>query len=481
MTSCILFPHHLFQDVAPLRSFAHVYLVEEPMFFYDPQRRPFLPNKVKLAYMVACMTAYRAHLTTRLPRNTSVQYIPYDQVPAFYKRLRTTRAPVHMYDPTDHDVLAKYRKLTTVTLLPRQPQFLLTPQDLSAYHSAHPAAPRHASFYAFVKKRLNLLQGVRNYDTENRLALPATFRPTPPPQLPPSPIAQAAARYVDGHPIFRKALGSTATLQLWPITHEGARQALARFIRSKLANFGAYEDAVHSQDAFLYHSAISPMLNNGLLTPQQVVQAIQQAAPSHHPRNIEGFLRQVIGWREYMRYLYIHRYTEMTTANHFRLTRTFTAAQKRAWTEGTTGIPAVDQEIQKAVRYGYAHHIVRLMVFLNLFILLEFHPKQVYQWFMEVISMDAYDWVMKSNIWAMGYYYPHAMMKPYLSTSNYLNRMSDYKKDAAWDALFHRFLVKHEAQLQGGAAIYLRNLAFSKKFVAQSTQKKGNMKSTHAM
>lgn len=103
----------------------------------------------------------------------------------------------------------------------------------------------------------------------------------------------------------------------------------------------------------------------------------------------------------------------------------------------------MDLEIKKALKTGYAHHIIRLMIFLNAFKLMYIHPEDIYKWFMEIVSIDAYDWVMKSNIYCMGYYYENAMTKPYISSSNYILKMSNYKKEDwvnIWNALFYGYL-----------------------------------------
>ena len=165
----------------------------------------------------------------------------------------------------------------------------------------------------------------------------------------------------------------------------------------------------------------------------------------------------------------MYRYPEIIRSNTFKLTRTF--KDWDAWYNGTTGINIIDTEIQKANKYGWSHHIIRLMVFLNIMILLEIRPDHIYKWFMEVVPMDAYDWVMKSNIYCMGYFYDKAMVKVYISTSNYLRRMSNYKftdcDTQLWDVLFYTFLKKHKYSLTAGNSVYLRNLSREPKHKAK--------------
>ncbi len=161
-----------------------------------------------------------------------------------------------------------------------------------------------------------------------------------------------------------------------------------------------------------------------------------------------------------MRYLYVTRYDEMlaATASAVGPYRHLKVSAERGWRNATTGLYPLDAEIKKALHYGYSHHIVRLMVFLSLFIMCGIHPNDIYKWFMEVVAIDAYDWVMVGNIWAMGYFYKGAMSRPYVSSSAYIARMSDYEKDGKWDviwdALFYRFCARSE-----DAVAYKRNLA----------------------
>ena len=117
----------------------------------------------------------------------------------------------------------------------------------------------------------------------------------------------------------------------------------------------------------------------------------------------------------------------------------------KEWYLGTTGLIVIDNEILKAIKYGYSHHIIRLMIFLNFMIINEIRPDDIYKWFMEVVSIDAYDWVMISNIYSMGYFSKIGMKRPYLSSSNYIIKMSNYKKDGKWDIIWdekYRSFVK---------------------------------------
>jgi len=187
------------------------------------------------------------------------------------------------------------------------------------------------------------------------------------------------------------------------------------------------------------------MLNTGLLTPQQIIDATLEYASNHEiPLNsLEGFIRQIIGWREFIRGLYVFRGVEQRTKNFFGFTRKIPAS----FYDGTTGVEPLDITIKKLLRTGYCHHIERLMVLGNFMLLCEFDPDEVYRWFMELF-IDAYDWVMIPNIYGMSQFADSGLMatKPYISGSNYLMKMSDYEKgewQQTWDALFWRFMHVH--------------------------------------
>ena len=187
------------------------------------------------------------------------------------------------------------------------------------------------------------------------------------------------------------------------------------------------------------------MLNTGLLTPQFIVDEALQYASNHEiPINsLEGFIRQIIGWREFIRAVYELKGKEERTKNYWGFTRKIPAS---FW-NGTTGIEPVDNTIKKVLATGYCHHIERLMVLGNFMLLCEFDPDDVYRWFMELF-IDAYDWVMVPNVYGMSQFADGGLMatKPYISGSNYLMKMSDYKKGEwqnVWDGLFWRFMHTH--------------------------------------
>ncbi|MBZ4201838.1 MAG: hypothetical protein LAC70_01770, partial [Methylovulum sp.] len=234
---------------------------------------------------------------------------------------------------------------------------------------------------------------------------------------------------------------------IYPTDHAGASLWLDEFLETRFEKFGSYEDAMVGNEHFLHHSVLTPMLNIGLLSPQQIIdKALQVGDNKNIPLNsLEGFIRQIMGWREFIRIVYEREGSHQRTQNFWGFERKI---PKSFWL-GTTGILPVDNVIQKLLQTGYSHHIERLMVMGNFMLLCEFHPDEVYRWFMEMY-VDAYDWVMVPNVYGMSQFADGGLMttKPYISGSNYLLKMSDYPKGdwtEIWDGLFWRFMYVHRA------------------------------------
>ena len=187
------------------------------------------------------------------------------------------------------------------------------------------------------------------------------------------------------------------------------------------------------------------MLNIGLITPIEIIKAcLKYIEANDIPINsAEGFIRQIIGWREFMRGMYEAKGSEQRTLNYWKFTRKI----PQSFYNGTTGIEPIDTTIKKILQTGYCNHIERLMILGNFMMLCEFDPNEVYQWFMELF-IDAYDWVMVPNIYGMSQFSDGGLLatKPYISGSNYIQKMSNYKKSTwqpIWDGLFWNFMDKH--------------------------------------
>ena len=239
-----------------------------------------------------------------------------------------------------------------------------------------------------------------------------------------------------------------STENFWFATeYKEVLKLLEFFIKQKSNLFGDYEDAVDQNNNILFHSALSPYLNLGLITPEIILERILD---SHKKKKIkinslEGYIRQVIGWREFMRGIYQNFYNKLENGNFFKHKR----KMKTTWYQGNTGLPPLDYAIKNANDHGWSHHIERLMILSNIMNLCEIKPIYVYKWFMEMF-VDSSDWVMSPNVYGMGLFSDGGIFatKPYICGSSYFLKMMDFKK-GEWcnimDGLYWRFINKNRS------------------------------------
>jgi deoxyribodipyrimidine photolyase-related protein len=245
----------------------------------------------------------------------------------------------------------------------------------------------------------------------------------------------------------------------WAVTRSDALTALDHFIAHCLGGFGDYQDAMKTGEDFVYHSLISPYLNAGLLTALEVCRAAESAwRNGQAPLNaVEGFIRQVIGWREFVRGIYWTRMPEYAQTNHLDAHRPLPAFY---WT-GETDMNCLKQCIDSTKRNAYAHHIQRLMITGNFALLAGIEPRQIEEWYL-VVYADAYDWVELPNVHGMVMHADGGLLgsKPYAASGAYINRMSDYCAGCRYDPgaksgpgacpfnpLYWNFLLENEAKL----------------------------------
>ena len=223
---------------------------------------------------------------------------------------------------------------------------------------------------------------------------------------------------------FSQNYGSADAPHFFVATFKEAEDWLSDFFKNRFEKFGMYEDAIVADENILHHSVLTPMLNTGLLIPQQIIDAVLVHAKKYNtPLNsLEGFIRQIIGWREFIRIVYEREECKQRTTNNWKFKRKIPAS---FWT-GTTGILPIDITIKKVLQTGYCHHIERLMVLGNFMLLCEFDPDEVYRWFMEMF-IDAYDWVMVPYAYGLTQMADGGlrMTRPYVSGRNYLMKWSD--------------------------------------------------------
>ncbi|MDZ7645513.1 MAG: cryptochrome/photolyase family protein [Woeseiaceae bacterium] len=331
----------------------------------------------------------------------------------------------------------------------QSPMFLTRREDFADYLQKA-GRPFMASFYRQQRRRLSILLdddgepagGRWSFDEVNRQPLPADCEIPGIPETRPTDrtakVMELVQREFPDHP-------GRAEDFCWPVTRRSALYWLRDFLAHRFAGFGPYQDAITRRSETAFHSVLAPMLNTGLITPRDVVdQSLAHAQKHDIPlASLEGFIRQVIGWREFIRGIYRHFDSEMSERNFWDHRRGLACS----WYDGTTGIPPLDNAIRTALRLGWTHHINRLMVIGNLMNLCEIEPRQVHAWFMET-HIDSSEWVMGPNVYGMALYSDGGIFatKPYLCASNYLLKMSDYGK-GDWcdvvDGLYWRFIDRH--------------------------------------
>jgi deoxyribodipyrimidine photolyase-related protein len=326
------------------------------------------------------------------------------------------------------------------------PMFINSTEDLKKFFTSTKKKFYHTSFYIEQRKKLNVLLdsnggaegGKWSFDTDNRKKYPKEKQIPKLLKIKSDDYFEEAKEYVINN--FSDNPGLILEKPIYPSTHKDAKKWLLNFIKEKLEDFGPYEDAIVANESFLNHSILSPLINSGLITPLEVINEILKSKNNYPLNSIEGFIRQIIGWREFIRGVYVVKGSQERTTNYFSFKRKIPDSFYNA----STGIPPIDDCINKALKTSYNHHIERLMVLGNFMLLCEFDPDEVYRWFMEMY-IDAYDWVMVPNVYGMSQFADGGLMstKPYISSSNYLIKMSDYKKgdwQKIWDGLYWRFI-----------------------------------------
>ncbi|WLP94172.1 cryptochrome/photolyase family protein [Psychrobacter sp. M13] len=458
----LIFPHQLFADTSLWQD--NCYLIEEDLYF---TQFPF--HKQKLVLHRASMKVYEQ---TLIDAGKSVTYIDSTHEHSDCRQLIASFIS-HKNEPDNDEAIEKIYCIDVVddwlrmhiqqTILDADIDFDVSPtpmflNPLPVYCDFfRDNRLFHHDFYIEQRKREKILVddedepigGKWSFDEDNRKKYPR--KQTPPdvtfPEL--SEHYEEAIDYVEDN--FSKHYGEINSDFRYPTTHDEAEQWLENFLSKRFKDFGKYEDAIVDDEHILHHSLLTPMLNTGLLTPRQVIERTLECSEEYDiPINsLEGFIRQIIGWREFMYGLYESVGRKQRSTNFWGFTRKI----PKSFYTGDTGIVPIDDTIKKVLKTGYAHHIERLMIFGNFMLLCEFDPDEVYQWFMELF-IDAYDWVMVPNVYGMSQFADGGMVatKPYISGSNYINKMSNYQVKsksellewaAIWDGLFWRFMQVH--------------------------------------
>ncbi len=452
----IIFPHQLFEENPALVKGAEVFLVEEYLFF-----RQYKFHKQKLVFHRASMKFYESYLNEK---GYKVNYIESGSGFSDVRNLIAKIGKEKFTEVNYCDVADNWLRKRVETACAEHglkgaeydsPMFLNTRQYNEEYFKGRKQYFQ-TDFYVSQRKKYGILLeegnkpygGKWSYDAENRKKYPKNKIPPKIKNFEENEFTREAREYVQKN--FAENYGDINGGITFPVTFEDSRKWFKEFLNERFEEFGIYEDAIVEKENLLNHSGISPMLNAGLITPEYLVkETVKFFEKKNIPLNsVEGFIRQIIGWREFIRAVYELKGTEERTRNFWKFKR----RMPESFWSGTTGIEPVDAVIKKVLRTGYCHHIERLMVLGNFMALCEFHPDDVYKWFMEMF-IDAYDWVMVPNVYGMSQFADGGIMstKPYISGSNYLMKMSDFRKgewQEVWDALFWNFMNNHREFFQ---------------------------------
>jgi deoxyribodipyrimidine photolyase-related protein len=457
----LIFPNQLYK-VSPIlaEEVEKTLLVEDSLFFGDNQY-PAQFHKQKLAFQRATMAHYAKRLSKQGHKTQIVPYQADSSLPSICQQLKAQGIDQLIIVATTDFLLIKRLRLATeksglaLRELP-DPGFINSCEENTQWR-AQRKRWFMADFYQWQRKRLDILMdgdkprgGKWSFDESNRKKIPNKEIASIPqiPKVKQDDQIKAAIESVTAQ--FRSNPGS---LEQWhyPVTHQQAEKWLEQFFEQRFAKFGDYEDAMVAGHCWLYHSVLTPMLNIGLLTPSLVVErTLKYAKLNDTPLNsVEGFIRQIIGWREFMRATYDDLGVPMRTTNHWRHHRPLPSG----FYDATTGIDPIDDALLRILDTGYCHHIERLMLIGGFLFLCETDPDEIYRWFMEMF-VDSFDWVMVPNVYAMSQHADGGAIttKPYFSGSNYVLKMSNYKKgewSVVWDGLFWRWIHKNQKALAG--------------------------------
>tara|TARA_B100000941_G_scaffold279548_1_gene245128 strand:+ start:3548 stop:5032 length:1485 start_codon:yes stop_codon:yes gene_type:complete len=473
MDCTIIFPNNLFLNKKELNKNSKIFIFQDPLFFKDV-KYPIKFNKKKILMHLLSTENYTNEL---IKLGYDADLITFDNlnstnyVETFLRKNNIRNLKI--YEIVDYELKKRFESAALSSNVRinwmKNPLFLLDFEEVEREFKDRKKFLM-ANFYKKQRKKFNILidnggpVGEKwSFDDENRkrfdpkVKIPDEIRFEYDENL-------FSKNFKLVNKYFNENYGNLDDFN-FPINSEQANLAFDYFLENKLDLFGDYEDSISSKENFIFHSLLSQYMNIGLLTPLEVI----NKTLDYHEKNpvrlnsLEGFIRQVIGWREFIRGIYSEKGVEQRNSNSWN----FNNKIPDKFYAGTTGLPPVDKVIKSGIQNSYSHHIERLMIMGNIMMLLEFDPNEVYKWFMEVY-VDSYDWVMVPNIYGMSQFSDNGLMatKPYISSSKYILKMSDYKEDdwcKIWDALYWRFIKKHEKFFKSNPRLSLMVNIYEKK------------------
>jgi len=447
MNIFIILPTQLFKDIKILKDYDIIYLIEES-YYLNPKF-----HKLKLLLHISSLDYYYDYLNKH---NINVKYIKsISSLPAIKKN-----DTVSMYDPIDKLMIKQFNKFKVNYL--DTPLFINTNTELSNYKNTTNVYS-NSNFYKYMRIKLDILMKSNkkspvndkwSFDKENRNPFDKNYIEDEI-DIYDNKYIKKGKKYITKN--FKNAFGDFDEMY-YPTTHKEAEQHLKSFIKYKLLDFGKYQDSISQNVVFGNHANISALLNIGLLTPLDVIDVIMDYYNKSRTKellvSVEAIIRQIIGWREYMRFMYIFYKNDILDFDSIKNKKSI----PKNWYTGNTSLDILNHYIDKVHNYAYLHHIERLMIINNLFILYEIKFIDVYNWFM-ICFIDSYDWVMIPNLYMnlnslnsnIRY-----MTKVYIASDNYIRKMSDFKnkKDFEYiNTLYWDFIKKNKNILKSDYSI----------------------------
>jgi deoxyribodipyrimidine photolyase-related protein len=447
MNIFLILPTQLFKDIKILKNYEKVYLLEDDYYLN------LTFHKQKLLLHVSSLRYYYDYLKEN---KIKVEYLTFDKIN--YSKICKSNN-VDMYDPIDKKMINIFKKLKVNFL--NSKLFLNTNKDLLKLKKDNNKY-NQTEFYKAQRIKFGILMdgdkplfGKWSFDIENRQKFSTEYKEDSI-KIYNNNYIEYGINYVKKH--FPKSFGEFAKKgTFYPCTHLDAKKHLNIFIKNRLNNFGKYQDGISKTVIYGEHANISALLNIGLLNPKDVIDEILKSFNKSKNKkelikSVEGIIRQIIGWREYMHFIYlIYGETVMTKFNKLNLNKKIPIS----WYKDNNGteLEIINNMITKVSKYAYLHHIERLMVMNNIMILYEFKLKDILNWFM-ICFIDSYDWVMISNVLMninsldsnIKY-----MTKLYIASDNYIKKMSNFNNKDDFkiiNDLYWKFLKKYKNVLK---------------------------------
>tara|TARA_X000001036_G_scaffold250579_1_gene233378 strand:+ start:555 stop:2024 length:1470 start_codon:yes stop_codon:yes gene_type:complete len=449
MDISIIFPNQIFENSKLLDESSKIFLIEEYLFFNQ-----FNFHKQKILFHRMTMKSYEKFLKKK---KLDVVYIDSTEnisdIREFIRNLDKKIQSIKIYDPVDNWLSRRINDSCEEKNIKienyNNPLFINNNEDLETFFRSDKKKFFQTSFYKKQRVKLDIMMigdkpegGKWTYDDQNREKYPKNKIPPEIDYPKKDDNYNEALNYLNNN--YKNNYGLIDDENIYPYNFQLAKKWLDDFFITRFYEFGPYEDAVVKEKSILNHSVLSPLLNTGLINPKEL---IKRTINYHYENKIpinstEGFIRQIIGWREFIRGVYVCKGTEERNKNFWNFSRKI----PNSFYSANTGIDPIDDTINKINKSGYANHIERLMIIGNFMLLCEFDPNEVYRWFMELF-IDSYDWVMVPNVYGMSQFGDGGLMstKPYISGSSYILKMSNYKRGdwcMIWDSLFWNFIDK---------------------------------------